>query len=81
MSPSKDEPPDAPPSDRGRPAIGVETFVREESGQWVVDIAVAFPDGVVRRTVNTYRSRRHAEIAARGVRRAADREIDGPRLD
>lgn len=81
MSPSKDEQPDAPPPDAARQAAAVETFVREESGQWVVDIAVAFPDGVVRRTVNTYRTRRHAEIAARWILRAADRDIDGPRLD
>jgi hypothetical protein len=59
-------------------AIGIETFVREVSGQWLVDIAVAFPDGVVRHSVNTYRTERHARIAAQWIRRAASRDIEGP---
>ena len=58
--------------------IGVETFVREERGRWVVEIAVAFPDGVVRRRVSTYPTRRRAEIAASWIRRGADRETRGP---
>lgn len=59
-------------------AVSADTFVREEEGQWIVDIVVAFPDGVVRRSVNKYRTRRHAEIAASWIRRAADRDIEGP---
>ena len=81
MSPS---PPDEPTGgdtagggDDGA-AVGVETFVRQESGEWIVDIAVAFPDGVVRHHVNTYRSERHARIAAQWIRRAASRDIEGP---
>lgn len=58
--------------------IGVETFVRQESGEWLVDIAVAFSDGVVRHSVNKYRTERHAQIAAEWIRRAASRDIEGP---
>lgn len=61
---------------RPDPAIAVETFVRHERGRFHVDIVVAFPDGAVRRTVNDYRSRREAEIAASWIRRAADRDLD-----
>lgn len=62
----------------GDPAIAVDTTVREERGRWVVDIAVVFPDGAVQHTVNDYPTRRHAEIAAQWMRRAADRDIEGP---
>lgn len=72
MSPS---PPDS--ADDG--PIGVETFVRQEAGEWIVDVAVAFSDGVVRRRVNKYRTQREAEIAARWIRRGASRDIEGPR--
>ena len=80
MSPSQHDPPsggehDGIEDDR---AVGVETFVRQESGEWVVDIAVAFADGVVRHNVNRYRSERHARIAAHWIRRAASRDIEGP---
>ena len=62
----------------GEAAIAVETHIAERSGRWVVEIAVIFPDGAVRRTVNEYPSKRHAEIAARWIKRAADRDIQGP---
>ncbi len=76
MSPS---PPDEPDDGRDdEAAIGVETFVRQESGEWLVDIAVAFSDGVVRHSVNKYRTERHAQIAAQWIRRAASRDIEGP---
>lgn len=88
MSPSPpDEPPVRPsdvtssaPTDDGDGVapIGVETFVRQESGEWLVDIAVAFPDGVVRHSVNKYRTERHAQIAAQWIRRGASRDIEGP---
>lgn len=61
-----------------RETIGVETHVRNESGEWLVDLAVAFSDGVVRHTVNKYRTEREARIAASWIRRAADRDIEGP---
>lgn len=60
-------------------AFAVETYVAERAGQWVVDIVVLFPDEAVHRTVNTYRSRRRAEIAASWIKRAAQREIGEPR--
>ena len=59
-------------------AIAVDTFVREERGRWIVEIVVVFGDGAVQKRVNDYPSRRHAEIAARWIRRGADRDIEGP---
>jgi hypothetical protein len=61
-----------------QPAIAVDTFVREESGRWVVEIVVVFPDEAVRRTVNDYPTKRRAEIAASWIKRAAERDIEGP---
>jgi hypothetical protein len=62
-------------------AIAVDTFVRESRGQFSVDITVMFPDGGVTRTIDTYRTRRRAEIAATWIKRAAARDIKGPRTD
>ena len=73
MSPSR-EPPGAP----GERAEGVETVVTEERGRWIVEIVVVFADGVVRRRINDYPTRRRAEIAADWIRRTADRDIEGP---
>lgn len=76
------EPPEPDPADSapriGNEAIAVETFVSEDSGRWKVEIVVIFPDEAVRRTVNHYRTRRHAEIAASWIKRAAQRDIEGP---
>lgn len=77
MSGDDDSSGEAATTDGGRP-LGVETFVRCESGEWIVDIAVAFPDGVVRRSVNKYRTRREADVAARWIKRGASRQIEGP---
>lgn len=60
-------------ADRG-PALAVETYVREESGRWVVEIVVVFTDEAVHRRVNDYPTRRQAEIAASWMKRAADRD-------
>lgn len=60
-------------------AVAVETYVKEESGRWVVEIVVIFPDEAVHRTVNNYRTRREAEVAASWIKRAAQRDIEGPR--
>lgn len=79
--PRSDDPPEAPGGTArrsGDEAIAVETFVSEEAGRWKVEIVVVFPDEAVRRTVNAYRTRRHAEIAASWVKRAAQRDIEGP---
>jgi len=56
----------------------VETVVVEERGQWAVDIVVVFDDVVVRKRVETYRTRRRAEIAADLIKRTAERDIPGP---
>jgi hypothetical protein len=62
----------------GEPAIAVETVIKEDRGQYLVEIVVVFADGVVNRTVNQYRTRRHAEIAASWIKRGAERDIEGP---
>ncbi len=71
----------AGPNDRvpGDPALAVDTVIAQERGRWVVHIVVVFADGVVRRTVNDYPTRRHAEIAAGWIGRAAAREVQNPR--
>lgn len=56
----------------------VETEVIEDRGQWAVDIIVFFPDSIVRRRINVYRTRARAEISARLIKRGAEREIEGP---
>jgi hypothetical protein len=78
--PTSDDPFDPPDAtDRsGDEAIAVDTFVSEDAGRWKVEIVVIFPDEAVRRTVNHYRTRRHAEIAASWIKRAAQRDIQGP---
>lgn len=58
-------------------AIAVETVVVPVNGQWAVDIVVIFPDSVVRRRVNTYRSEAVARLSAKYIRRGADRDIGG----
>ncbi|EKF24408.1 hypothetical protein C731_1613 [Mycolicibacterium hassiacum DSM 44199] len=59
-------------------AFSVETVVVEERGQWAVDIVVVFADGIVRKRIETYHTRNLAEIAAKLIRRAAERDIKGP---
>ncbi len=61
-------------------AVDVDTVITEERGRWWVDLVVVFPDGVVRRRINDYATRRHAEIAASWIKRTATRDIDGPWL-
>ncbi len=68
----------ARPAGAGHEAIAVDTTVREDRGRWVVESGVVFADEAVHRTVNDYPTRRHAEIAAQWIRRAADRDIQGP---
>lgn len=69
---------DDPTPHRPERAMSVETYVERRSGQWEVDIVVIFADGAVRRTINTFRSERHARIAADWIKRAAQRDIWGP---
>jgi hypothetical protein len=69
---------DVPASSPGGAEIAVDTVVSHERGRWVVEIVVAFPDGVVRHRINEYPTERHARIAADWIRRTADRDIEGP---
>jgi hypothetical protein len=66
------------PPGTGHLALAVETYVEQDRGRWVVEIVVVFPDEVVRRRVNDYPSKRHAEIAASWIKRGAQRDIEGP---
>jgi hypothetical protein len=69
------------PANDGQPparALGVETEVIPERGQWAVDIIVFFEDGVVRRRISTYRTEALARISARYIKRGAERDIQGP---
>jgi hypothetical protein len=59
-------------------ALGVETVITPERGQWAVDIVVLFPDGMVRRRIATYRTEALARISASCIKRGAERDIDGP---
>ncbi|ANE81101.1 hypothetical protein A7U43_19040 [Mycobacterium adipatum] len=59
-------------------AYAVWTVVVEERGQFAVDIVVVFADGVVRKRINTHRTRRRAELAAGLIRRAAERDLKEP---
>ncbi|GEL19896.1 hypothetical protein [Pseudonocardia asaccharolytica] len=60
------------------PALGVETVVVTDSGQWAVELVVLYRDGVVRRRIDTYPTKARAEIAARMIKRGAERETRGP---
>ena len=57
---------------------GVETFVFEEKGRWVVEIAVVFADGVVRHRIDDCNTKARAEISAGLIKRAAERDLRGP---
>lgn len=59
-------------------ALGVETEIVSERGQWAVDIIVFFEDGIVRRRISTYRTESLARISASYIKRAAERDIPGP---
>jgi len=59
-------------------ALSVETVVEPEKGRWAVDIVVVFEDGVVRHRIDTFPTRARAEISARLIKRAAERELRGP---
>ncbi|RDH78566.1 hypothetical protein DVS77_10515 [Mycolicibacterium moriokaense] len=59
-------------------ALSVDTVVTEERGRWAVDIIVVFADGVVHKRIDTHPTRARAELSARMIKRAAEREIGGP---
>jgi hypothetical protein len=60
-------------------ALSVDTVVVSERGRWAVDIVVVFADGIVRKRIDTHPTRARAELSARMIRRAAERDIRGPR--
>lgn len=62
----------------GQDAEGVETVVFAERGRWVVEIVVVFPDGVVRHRIDSFPTRRRAELSAGLIKRAAERDLRGP---
>jgi hypothetical protein len=59
-------------------ALDVQTVVVEERGRWAVDIVVVFADGVVRERIDSYATRARAELSARMIKRAAERDLPGP---
>ncbi|MDY6995874.1 MAG: hypothetical protein SW019_04720 [Actinomycetota bacterium] len=61
-------------------ARAVDTVVVYERGHWAVDVVVVFDDGVVRKRINTHRTRGRAELAASLIKRAAERDLKGPLL-
>lgn len=56
----------------------VETEVLPENGQWAVYIIVMMEDGVVRKRIEAYFTKKRAEIAADLIKRTAERDIHGP---
>jgi hypothetical protein len=59
-------------------ALSVDTVVIEERGRWAVDIVVVFADGIVRKRIDTHPTKARAELSARMIKRAAERDIRGP---
>ncbi|GAA2809488.1 hypothetical protein GCM10010533_54890 [Mycolicibacterium pallens] len=59
-------------------ALDVQTVVVEERGRWAVDIVVVSADGVVRKRIDTHNTKARAELSARLIKRAAERDIRGP---
>ncbi|GFG54749.1 hypothetical protein CQY20_28475 [Mycolicibacterium agri] len=59
-------------------ALAVDTYIVEDRGRWAVDIVVVFADGVVRKRIDTHPTKRHAEISAGLIKRAAERDLRGP---
>ena len=59
-------------------ALSVDTVLVEERGRWAVDIVVVFADGIVRKRIDTHPTKARAELSARMIKRAAERDIRGP---
>ena len=59
-------------------ALAVETVVVRDRGRWAVDIIVVFADGIVRKRIDTHPTKVRAELSARLIKRAAERDIRGP---
>ncbi|MEE6140223.1 hypothetical protein SKC41_28375 [Mycobacterium sp. 050128] len=58
-------------------ALSVDTVVSEERGRWAMDVVVIFADGVVRKRIDTHPTKARAELSARMIKRAAERDIRG----
>lgn len=56
-------------------ALTAQAFVVLEQGQWVVLLDVFYWDGVIRHRIQTYPTRRQAEIAAHWIERGARRDL------
>ena len=79
-----DDPPTRPrttshPDSSTDDALDVQTAVVEEHGRWIVEIVVVFADGVVRSRIETHATKARAELSANLIKRAAERDIQGPR--
>lgn len=73
---SQDRPPTRVRSDSSAAeARAVDTVVVPDRGHWAVDIVVVFDDGVVRKRIDTHRTRRRADLAADLIKRAAERDL------
>lgn len=59
-------------------AESVETVVTPERGRWVVELVVVFTDGVVRHRIDTHATKTRAEISAKLIKSAAERDLRGP---
>lgn len=59
-------------------ALAVDTAVVPDRGRWAVDIIVVFADGIVRKRISTHPTKVRAELSARLIKRAAERDIRGP---
>lgn len=65
------------PIERGDDAITAQAFVVLERGEWVVMLDVFYWDEVIRHRIQTYPTRRQAEIAAQWIERGARRDLGG----
>lgn len=59
-------------------AVDVQTVVVPERGRWAVEIVVVFADGVVRKRIDTHATKARAELSARLIKRAAERDLRRP---
>jgi hypothetical protein len=59
-------------------ALSVDTVIVAERGRWAIDIIVVFADGIVRKRIEDHATKARAELSARMIKRAAERDIRGP---
>ncbi len=56
-------------------ALAAESYIEFERGQWIVYLDVIFWTETVRRRIQSYPTRRQAEIAASWIKRTAQRTL------